>query len=452
MELSWKVRWSETFSRNIAFWIVISHESLDSLGACRRQHSEKGIIWKQGCLSGLSKSMDMTKDRGNYRAQGCLPLIGIIGGGQLARMQAQAASRLGCRISTIEKVLDCPAADVVHTHQVGDWNDPAVLIPWAEGCDLVALENEFVESATLHALEQAGHTVVPTAKTMTIVQDKWNQKEQLRKDGLPVTSFQAVATIKDIHHAGTQVGWPLVLKKRKQGYDGKGNATIQNPEGVQNAWECLGSGTFPLYVEAFCPFNKELAVMVVRSVDGSHAEYPVVETMQKDHICHVVTAPASISPELRDKASGIARGAVEAVKGLGCFGVEMFLTEDDDILINELAPRVHNSGHYTIEACRCSQFENHIRAILGWPLGDTSLVKPSAVMVNLLGKNDGPSLPSGITEALQDPDAHLHIYGKPQSRKGRKMGHLTLTGEAQDKTLARAQQLATSIHFGRKSS
>lgn len=385
----------------------------------------------------------------NYEKEGRLPMIGIIGGGQLARMQAQAASRLGCQVRTIEKSEICPAASVVHDHQVGDWNDPNTLINWAKGCDLITLENEFVEAESLAKLEEAGFPVIPTSATMATVQDKWVQKQRLKERGLPVPTFESVSSQEDIKILGEKLGWPLVLKKRKQGYDGKGNATILKPESIQAAWTALGGGEFPLYVEAFCPFIKELAVMVVRSVSGDHTEYPVVETVQKDHICHVVTAPCSIDSELQTKASELARNAIEAVDGLGCFGVEMFLTESGEILINELAPRVHNSGHYTIEACRCSQFENHIRSILGWPLGDTSLVKPAAVMINLLGQSDGPSLPTGIKEALKNPDAHLHIYGKSDSRKGRKMGHLTLIGEHLEDTTETAKNLATQLVFGK---
>ena len=384
----------------------------------------------------------------NYEKEGRLPLIGIIGGGQLARMQAQAASRLGCLVRTLEKTANCPAASVVDDHQVGDWNDPRTLIEWAQGCDLITLENEFVEADSLSKLEAAGFSVTPSAATMAIVQDKWIQKKRLKEQGLPVPAFESVSSEQEIKQLGEKLGWPLVLKKRKQGYDGKGNATIHNPESIAKAWSALGGGQYPLYVEAFCPFVKELAVMVVRSASGDHTEYPVVETVQKDHICHVVTAPCSIDHAQQKKASSLARNAIEAVQGLGCFGVEMFLTSEGEILINELAPRVHNSGHYTIEACPCSQFENHIRSILGWPLGDTSLVKPAAVMINLLGAGEGPPLPRGINKALQNADVHLHIYGKPDSRKGRKMGHLTLMGDHMEETTQQAVRLASQLVFG----
>ena len=188
--------------------------------------------------------------------------------------------------------------------------------------------------------------------------------------------------------------------------------------------------------------------MVIRTPSGLLATYPVVETEQKDHICHTVCAPAQVETPVKDRARALGIRAVEAVHGIGCFGVEMFLTAEGGLLITELAPRVHNSGHYTIEACPCSQFENHIRAILDWPLGSTDLVRPTATMVNLLGKSEGPAMPSGMLECLQDPEIHLHIYGKKYSKKGRKMGHLTLLGEDPEAIKVRAIGLAQSVQFG----
>ncbi len=376
------------------------------------------------------------------------PVIGIVGGGQLARMQAMAAARLGCIIHTIEKTVDCPAASVVQKHQVGDWNDPQVLLPWAEGCDLITLENEFVEASTLLKLEEAGHQVLPTASTMAVVQDKWHQKERLKEQGLEVPNFKKVDEVQDLVEFGQEHGWPVVLKKRKQGYDGKGNTTVHCAEASAEAWEHLEGAHNPLFVEAFCPFIKELAIMVIRTPSGLQATYPVVETEQKDHICHTVCAPAQVETPVKDRARALGIRAVEAVHGIGCFGVEMFLPAEGGLLINELAPRVHNSGHYTIEACPCSQFENHIRAILDWPLGSTDLVRPTATMVNLLGKSEGPAMPSGMLECLQDPEIHLHIYGKKYSKKGRKMGHLTLLGEDPEAIKVRAIGLAQSVQFG----
>jgi 5-(carboxyamino)imidazole ribonucleotide synthase len=210
----------------------------------------------------------------------------------------------------------------------------------------------------------------------------------------------------------------------------------------------LGGHHHALYVEEFCPFTAELAIMIVRGADASLVDYPLVETVQRDHICHAVKAPAPVSAALAARAAEIARRAVETVGGIGAMGVEMFLDGDGEILINELAPRVHNSGHYTIEACVCSQFENHVRAVLGWPLGSSHMRAPAAVMINLLGAGKGPGAPRGLPQALTVPGAHVHIYGKSVSAPGRKMGHVTALGETLESALATAQQAADHIRFG----
>jgi 5-(carboxyamino)imidazole ribonucleotide synthase len=206
-----------------------------------------------------------------------------------------------------------------------------------------------------------------------------------------------------------------------------------------------------LYVDAFCPYTTELAVIITRARDGAMAAYPVVETVQGNHICHVVRAPANVPAAIAGEASRQARLAIAAIDGIGSFGVEMFLTAAGEVLINELAPRVHNSGHYTIEACECSQFENHVRAVLGWPLGSTAMVAPAAVMINLLGSSAGPGTPQGLESALAIPGAHVHIYGKAKSGVGRKMGHITALGQTVSAAEGVAQAAASAIQFGTKS-
>jgi 5-(carboxyamino)imidazole ribonucleotide synthase len=201
-------------------------------------------------------------------------------------------------------------------------------------------------------------------------------------------------------------------------------------------------------VEQFCPFERELAVMVTRGLDGRSVVYPVVDTVQRDHICHTVTAPARLDPEIAARAAELGARAAAAIQGVGSIGIELFLLRDGTIVINEMAPRVHNSGHYTIEACVCSQFENHIRAVLGWPLGSPALRAPAAAMVNLLGAGDGPAMPAGLDQALAVPGAHVHIYGKERSVKGRKMGHITALGDTVDEALARAKIAAAGLRFG----
>ena len=280
----------------------------------------------------------------------------------------------------------------------------------------------------------------PTARSIGLVQDKFIQKQTLEAAGLPVPRMRATNDLDAITAAVGEFGMPALLKARRNAYDGKGNATIRSAADIEPAWRRLGGRDGnPLYVEEFCDFASELAVIITRGRNGESATYPIVETVQRNHVCHVVRAPAPVAPEIAERAAEIARRAVTAVGAVGSFGVEMFLTRNGGIVVNELAPRVHNSGHYTIEACSCSQFENHVRAVLGLPLGSTRLVAPAAVMVNLLGVARAPGRPLGLERALAVPGARTHLYGKAMSGEGRKMGHVTALGA----TLAEAEHAAT---------
>ncbi len=364
--------------------------------------------------------------------------VGIFGGGQLAQMLTQAAIALGVEIVICERVPDSPAARYTQYSIVGPWEDEAVLAALARQCDLVTLENEFIDAALLERVEALGTPVWPAPATVAVVQDKLWQKERLAAAGLAVPPFRAVASPDDVMAAARDLGWPLVLKTRRNGYDGYGNATLRNAADVVPAWERLTRGGSPMLVEAWVPFTCELAVMVVRGRDGAMAVYPVVETVQQNHICHIVRAPAPVAPEVAASAADLAQAAITAVDGVGIFGVELFALPDGRVLINELAPRPHNSGHYTIEACLTSQFEHHLRAVLGWPLGPTAMRSPAAVMINLLGRRHGPIHPAAITAALAVPGAHVHFYGKREERVGRKMGHITALGA----TIAEAEAIA----------
>lgn len=363
-------------------------------------------------------------------------------------MTALAAFELGCDVLVLERAEHAPAANLAVTTLIGDWDDPQALVELARQVDVVTLENEFVDARSLVAIEAAGKALYPTARTIGIVQDKLTQKQALAAAGLAVPRFRAVASPAEIARAAGDFGWPLVLKARRNGYDGKGNATIRDEAGIAESWAKLGAGSRELFVEEWCPFTKELAAIVTRSINGESAVYPVVETVQRDHICHRVVAPAPVAGEIAHRASQLAQAAVAAVGGTGSFGVEMFLTAAGELVVNELAPRVHNSGHYTIEGCHCSQFENHIRAILGWPLGSTELVMPAAVMVNLLGAAAGPGRPTGVEKALAIPGAHVHVYGKSRSVAGRKLGHVTALGRTLDEAIDRAERAAREIRFG----
>ncbi len=376
------------------------------------------------------------------------PVLGIVGGGQLAKMTAQVATQFGCAIALLERKEHSPASGLAHQTLIGDWDKPDQLLRLAELSDVVTLENEFVDAEALASLERHGHVLRPGSGTVKIVQDKLWQKQAIADEGLPVPRFEDTPTQADVLRAAERFGWPVVLKKRRNGYDGKGNFTLRSAADLPTAWAALDGSSNALFVEAWFPFTCELAVMITRSVTGHAVAYPVTETIQHNHICHVVKAPAPISPDLARRAEEVARRAVAAVGGTGTFGVELFLAPDQTLAVNELAPRVHNSGHYSIEACDCSQFENHVRAVFGWPLGSPRLRAPAAVMINLLGAGPGPGRPTGLETALAVPGASIHIYGKTTSARGRKMGHVTALGDSLDDAMARARQAADALRFG----
>jgi 5-(carboxyamino)imidazole ribonucleotide synthase len=374
-------------------------------------------------------------------------LVGILGGGQLARMTAEAAAALGIEVAILEREPASPAARIAARSLTGAWTDREQLLALARDALAVTLENEFVDAPSLIWLAEQGVPTFPTGETLATVQDKLLQKRFMREAGVPVPDFVAVRTQEDILRAGEAWGWPVVLKARRNGYDGYGNATLHGPHDVAAACERLGWPDRELLVEAWVPFLRELAVMVVRGRGGECVVYPVVETIQQNHICHVVRAPAHVAPEVAARAAQIARHAVQAIGGIGVFGIELFETADGQVLYNEIAPRPHNSGHYTIEGCVTSQFENHLRAVLGLPLGSAELVAPAAVMVNLLGTRNGPARAEGLSAALMVPGAHVHIYGKLASRVGRKMGHITALGNTLAEAETRARQAADALQL-----
>jgi 5-(carboxyamino)imidazole ribonucleotide synthase len=372
------------------------------------------------------------------------PRLGILGGGQLAKMTASAAAKFGCEVVVLERQEDFPAHSLDAHAIIGDWDNPSDLLKLAPLVDVVTLENEFVCTEALSVLDAQKFVVWPSVHTMRLVQDKFLQKTTFAMAGLPLPRFAEAATKESVR----QFGFPCVLKKCRNGYDGKGNATVRTEADLDAAWAALGGDNNALYVEEFCPFERELAIIITRGQDGKSVRYPVVETVNREHICHVVTAPAGVSASITAEAAAIAEQAIAAVGGVGSYGMEMFLMADGSLRINEIAPRVHNTGHYTIEACVCSQFENHVRAVLGWPLGSTEMIAPAAAMVNLLGYGDGSGEPIGLQAALRVPGAHAHVYGKTDSKRGRKMGHVTALGATVAEALVTAQRAADMIRFG----
>lgn len=375
-----------------------------------------------------------------------IPTIGILGGGQLARMTSYAAFRFGFRVAIFERHPDSPAAQLTPLSVVGEWHDRDKQAEFARLATLITLENEFIEAEHLAQLEQFGTPVLPSAHTIARIQDKLTQKETLAKVGLPVPAFRAIGSEGEAEKFGEEFGYPFLLKARQGGYDGYGNRTVHSAKEIPTALSELGFPKRRIMAEAFVPFQKELAIMVARSRNGEMVVYPVVETVQENHICKIVKAPAPVESHISKQAADLAREAILAIDGVGIFGVEMFLTASG-VLINELAPRPHNSGHYTIEACVTSQFENHLRAILGYPLGCAEMLTKAAVMVNLLGKRNAPLELDALPAALCHTRAKVHIYGKKEVRVGRKMGHITVVGESLEVCLQEAETAALHLQL-----
>jgi 5-(carboxyamino)imidazole ribonucleotide synthase len=372
--------------------------------------------------------------------------LAILGGGQLARMTAYAAYRLGFDVGVVARPEgDSPALKVASHRWVGNCDDGALLAEVARHAHVVTLENEFVAPSVLVELERLGVRAAPSGASLSTVQDKFRQKTALSAAGLPVPRFAAVDCVNDVLQWGQRWAWPLMLKSRRNGYDGHGNALLRSPDDVSSAWDHLGQRS-NLMVEECVPFTRELAVMVARNERGDQVVYPVVETVQQAHMCHTVLAPANVSSTTALRAQDLATQMMQAVGGIGVFGLELFLLADGELLINEVAPRPHNSGHFSMDACATSQFENHVRAIMGLPLGSAAMTVPAAAMVNVLGGKGvlGAEL-SDLQQALAIPGVRVHLYGKVHSRPGRKMGHVTVVGKSADEACATALKAARCL-------
>ncbi|KAF9475819.1 phosphoribosylaminoimidazole carboxylase [Pholiota conissans] len=383
-------------------------------------------------------------------------IVGILGGGQLGRMLAASASLLNIKVIILDAGHHGPAKQILApqaprlAHIDGSFADPEKIRELARKVDILTVEIEHVDAATLESIQSSSSDkkleIHPSPSTIRIIQDKYRQKLHLAEHGLPVSEYVAVeSTVESVSAAVQKLGLPLMLKSRTLAYDGRGNFVLRDISQAQEAINALGNR--PLYAEKWVPFTKEIAVMVVRTVGGEVASYPVVETVHKENICHLVFAPLrSHDASLSQKARSIAENAIKAFSGAGVFGVEMFLMENGDIFINEIAPRPHNSGHYTIEACETSQYENHLRAILSLPLGSTVLKVPSSAMLNLIGYSPNLSEITKITDiALVTPGTSVHLYGKSECRKGRKMGHITLVAESDAQLRSRLRPLLQAL-------
>ena len=368
--------------------------------------------------------------------------IGFVGGGQLARMAIYRGAKLGFHFTVLDpdpKAGAAPLADRVIT---GGLYDRRALTELVTSCEVTTFDIEHCDTAVLAELEGAGHLILPSPRLLQTIQDKVLQKERYLRAGLPVAPF--------VDKALADLGprdFPVVQKARTGGYDGRGVVLLRSADDLPKALPGDTARREGSYLEACVPFVKELGVMVARSASGQTEVYPVTEMIFDPHlnICTSVVAPAPLEPSTEVQARNLALAVVEALDGVGIFGVELFLTADGSLLVNETAPRPHNSGHYTMEACRTCQFENHLRAVSGLPLGAPGFHSP-AVMVNLLGTGAaGPTRLAGIDKALCIPGFSLHLYGKAECRPGRKMGHFTVTAETPEQALVRAREIENAL-------
>ena len=347
--------------------------------------------------------------------------LGIIGGGQLGMMITEAARNLSDEISEIT-VLDptenCPAAQVGAKQIVGDFKDKNAIVKLAEQSDIITYE---IESGNTDVLSKLKADIEPSPSTLSIIQDKLSQKKFLSENGLPVSQFYEIASLDDLRERINELGLPVLLKARRDAYDGRGNFKITSPDDVEKAYRHFDGKS--LMVEKFVNFKMEVSVVAARNTKGEIATYPLVENIHEDNILNMTIAPARVSNDVISNAGDIAKKTMQVLKGAGVFGIEMFVDQNDEILINEIAPRVHNSGHHTLQSCKTSQFEQHLRAILGLDLGSTDLVHKT-VMYNILGPDgfEGKYKPV----QLEKDGIYLKMYGKVVSKPQRKLGHFNV--------------------------
>lgn len=344
-------------------------------------------------------------------------MIGVIGGGQLGRMMALAAKAQGFRIAVLDPTDDCPCAQTADIAITAAYDDLEAIKQLADISDVITYEFENIDADCLKWLDENAH-VPQGVKLLEITQNRITEKAAIQQAGVEVAPYVVIESEEDIRKGLAELGYPAVLKTARGGYDGKGQYVIQKEDEISEAALLLNAGICVL--EKWVPFEKEISVIVCRNSNGDTAVFPVGENIHRDNILHETIVPARMDDKAKETALQIASQLANSFQLVGTLAVEMFLTRDG-IYVNELAPRPHNSGHYTIEACETSQFEQHVRAICNWPLGSTELLKP-AVMVNILGEHQ-----AGVIEKIPKlPNWKIHLYGKKEAKEKRKMGHVTI--------------------------
>ena len=352
-------------------------------------------------------------------------ILGIIGGGQLGMMLTEAAEKLSDEISEVivlDPTENCPAAQVGAKQIIADFKDENAIKELAAKSDIITYEIESGNSDVLKSVQKDAE-INPSPETLRIIQDKFLQKSFLKENNIPVEEFVVIDSLSDLEEKIKDYGFPVLLKARRDAYDGRGNYKINNSNEIKPAFEYFKNQ--PIFLEKFVDFKMEVSVIAARNTKGDIKTYPLVENMHEENILRMTIAPARVNEDVSNKAEKIAYDTMKFLKGAGVFGIEMFVTQNDDILINEIAPRVHNSGHHTLQSSDTSQFEQHLRAILGLELGSTKLQHPS-IMYNILGPKNFTGEYKPIT--LTGDRTYLKMYGKKIAKPKRKLGHFNLIG------------------------
>lgn len=362
--------------------------------------------------------------------------IGLLGGGQLGRMITLAGRAMGYRFVVLDPTENSPCGQVSDQQIVAGYDDQLAARKLAQLSDVITYEFENVDAGVAAILEEEAF-VPQGSKLLGITQHRVKEKTTIQAYGLPVAPFRIVASAEDVREAVAELGLSAVMKTATGGYDGKGQWVLRSLDEIEEAFSCLAKANTELIVEKFVPFTKELSVIVARNLSGEVAVFPTAENIHRDNILHQSIVPARIDIKIQQQAEQIAIELAKKLEMVGLLAVEMFLTKEGELYINEMAPRPHNSGHYTMDACLTSQFEQHIRAISNLPLGSTKLLSP-VVMVNILGEHVAPLLKK-IDQLPKK--AKLHLYGKQEAKEKRKMGHINLVAESVDVALQQAEKL-----------
>jgi 5-(carboxyamino)imidazole ribonucleotide synthase len=351
--------------------------------------------------------------------------LGIVGGGQLGKMLALEAKRMFMTVVVLDPIPDCPASYIADKVIVGDFSDEQKIYDLSKEVDVITYEIELANSKALEVLVQKGFPVHPSPKTLSIIQNKYRQKKFLKENGIDVPRFVLITSKNHLEEICMEYGFPVMLKACEDSYDGRGNYLIKSKDQITSAFSYFKEKQ--CMVEEYIDFKSEISIMIARNSSGEISYFPIGENIHKDNILYLTIVPARITKDIENKATNLAIKTMESLQGSGIFGIEMFVDKNDNVLVNEIAPRPHNSGHYSIEACSISQFEQHIRAILDYSLPKPFLIS-DAVMINLLGpqKINGMYEIGGIDKLFSLEGVKLHIYGKKITKPHRKLGHITV--------------------------